>query len=197
MGWFAGSTGAFPGMKLGSLLRLLLAASVLLACTPGVASAQDKVLRIAWPTAETGFDPARVSDIYSNVVTEAVFERLLGYDYLARPAKLVPQAAEALPDIADNGRTYTFRIRKGIYFHADPVFKGKRRELTADDFVYSFKRFVDPSLRSPWASMIEDKVEGLKELAEAAKRQGEFDYTAQVPGLRALDRYTLQIKLKE
>ena len=197
MGWFAGSTGGFPGMKLGSPLRLLLAASAALLLAFGTAHAQDKVLRIVWPTAETGFDPARVSDLYSNVVTEAIFERLLGYDYLARPAKLVPQAAESMPDVADNGRTFTFRIRKGIYFHADPVFKGKRRELTADDFVYSFKRFVDPALRSPWASMIEDKIEGLKELAEAAKRQGEFDYTAQVPGLRALDRYTLQIKLKQ
>jgi ABC-type transport system substrate-binding protein len=194
---FAGGAGVIRGMKLDSPLRLFLAATVALLCAlSGAAGAQDKVLRISWPTAETGFDPARVSDLYSNVVTEAIFERLLGYDYLARPAKLVPQTAEAMPDIADNGKTFTFRIRKGIYFADDPAFKGKRRELTADDYVYSFKRFVDPALRSPWASMIEDKIEGLKELAEAAKRQGEFDYTAQVSGLRALDRYTLQIKLK-
>ena len=54
-----------------------------------------------------------------------------------------------------------------------PAFKGKRRELTADDFVYSFKRFVDPKNRSPWAFLLEGKIEGLDELArggEAARR---------------------------
>ncbi|HVE48940.1 MAG TPA: ABC transporter substrate-binding protein [Casimicrobiaceae bacterium] len=157
----------------------------------------SKVLRIVFPAAETGFDPVRVSDSYSNVVNEAVFERLLGYDYLARPAKLVPQAAESMPDVADNGRTFTFRIKKGIHFPPDPAFKGQRRELTADDFVYSFKRFVDPKLRSPWAFMLEGKIEGLDELVESAKRHGKFDYDARVSGLQAVDRYTLRIRLKE
>ena len=188
-------------LALGNPLRAALiscvAALALIAVPAASAADANKVLRISWPTAETGFDPARVSDLYSNVVTEAIFERLLGYDYLARPAKLVPQAAEAVPEVADNGRTYTFRIRKGIYFTPDPAFKGKRRELVAEDFVYSFKRFVDPALRSPWAFLVEDKIEGLAELAEAAKRHGEFDYTARVSGLQALDRYTLRIKLKQ
>jgi len=155
-----------------------------------------KVLRFAFPSAETGFDPVRVSDLYSNVVNEAIFERLLGYDYLARPAKLVPQTAESMPEVTDNGRTYTFHIRKGIYFTPDPAFKGVRRELTADDYVYSFKRFVDPRNRSPWAFLLEGKVEGLDEVIEAAKRDGRFDYAARVPGLQAVDRYTLRIRLK-
>ena len=155
------------------------------------------MLRVVWPTAETGFDPARVSDLYSNVVTEAIFERLLSYDYLARPAKLVPETAEAMPDVTDNGRTYTFRIRKGIYFTPDPAFKGKRRELTADDYVYSFKRFVDPKNKSPWAFLLQGKVEGFDELYEAAKRHGQLDYNARVAGLQALDRYTLRIRLKQ
>src|ERR671926_596487 len=72
-----------------------------------------KVLRIAFPVAETGFDPVRVSDLYSNTVNEAIFERLLTYDYLARPAKIVPMAAEAMPEVTDNGRVYTFKIRRG------------------------------------------------------------------------------------
>jgi ABC-type transport system substrate-binding protein len=155
-----------------------------------------KVLRYAFPTAETGFDPVRVSDLYSNVVNEAIFERLLTYDYLARPAKLVPLTAESMPDVADNGRTYTFRIRKGIHFSPDPAFKQQRRELTADDYVYSFKRFLDPKLRSPWAFLL-GKVEGADEAIEAAKRSGRFDYAARIAGLQAVDRYTLRIRLKE
>jgi ABC-type transport system substrate-binding protein len=191
-------TGRKVARSLGNPLRALLVACVVaLATQAAVAADPNKVMRIAWPTAETGFDPARVSDLYSNVVTEAIFERLLTYDYLARPAKLIPETAEAMPDVADNGRTYTFRIRKGIYFTPDPAFKGKRRELTADDYIYAFKRFVDPKNRSPWAFLLEGKVEGLDDLAEAAKRHGRFDYSARVAGLQALDRYTLRIRLKQ
>jgi ABC-type transport system substrate-binding protein len=187
---------------IGARLRIALPAALVAAALvllPDAARSADpaKVLRYSFPAGETGFDPARVSDLYSNVITEAVFERLLSYDYLARPAKLVPEAAEALPEVTDNGRTYTFRIKKGIYFAPDPAFKGKRRELTAEDFIYSFKRFVDPKLRSPWAFMLEGKVEGLDALVEAAKRHGKFDYEARVSGLQALDRYTLRIRLAQ
>jgi ABC-type transport system substrate-binding protein len=172
---------------------------VLLTLAPLGARAADpnKVLRVSFPAAETGFDPVRISDVYSNTINEAIFERLLTYDYLARPAKLVPMVAEAMPTITDNGRTYLFKIRKGIYFTPDPAFKGTKRELVAEDFVYAFKRFMDPKNRSPWQFMIEHKLEGLDELAEAAKKAGKFDYNAKVEGLQALDRYTLRFKLKD
>jgi len=156
----------------------------------------NKVLRVYFVTGETGFDPARVSDNNSATVNEAIFERLLTYDYLARPAKLVPMVAEAMPEVTDSGRTYTFRIRKGILFAPDPVFNGKPRELTAEDFIYSFKRFFDPKLRSPYAFMLEDIV-GLKELGARAQKGGRFDYDASVDGLQALDRYTLRIHLRD
>ena len=91
----------------------------------------NKTLRVTFPTAETGFDPVKVSDVYSGQVIDAIFDPLLTYDYLARPARLVPNVAETLPLVADDGRTYTLKIRQGIYFAADPVFKGVKRELTA------------------------------------------------------------------
>ena len=55
------------------------------------------MLRIALPRAETGFDPAQASEIYSGAVIAAIMEPLLTFDYLARPAKVVPLTAEALP----------------------------------------------------------------------------------------------------
>jgi len=155
----------------------------------------SKLLRIAFPVAETGFDPVRVSDLYSNTVNEAIFERLLTYDYLARPAKIVPLTAEALPEISDGGRTYLLHLRRGIYFTPDPAFKGQPRELVAEDYVYTFKRFADPKNRSPWSFMIDGRIEGLDEQVEAAKKSGKFDYDATIPGLIALDKYTLRFKL--
>jgi len=170
-------------------------AAALLLPLPAAGADPAKVLRYAFAAAETGFDPALVSDIYSNTVNEAIFDRLLTYDYLARPAKLVPMAAEAMPEVADNGKVYTFRIRKGIYFTPDPAFKGAKRELIAQDFVYSFMRFMDPKNRSPYAFLIEGKIEGLDELAEQARKSGKFDYDAKVRGMEAVDRYTLRFRL--
>ena len=176
-------------------LRLASGIIALLIAASAVAADPAKVLRISFPVAETGFDPVRVSDLYSNTVTEAIFERLLTYDYLALPARLVPMTAEALPEIADGGRTYVLHLRRGIYFTPDPAFKGKRRELTAEDYVYTFKRMADPKNRSPWAFMVEGRIEGLDAQIEAAKKSGKFDYDATIPGLIALDKYTLRFKL--
>ncbi len=176
-------------------IRALIGIVGLLAACAAVAADSAKLLRIVFPAQETGFDPVRVSDLYSNVVNEAIFDRLLTYDYLARPTKLVPMAAETMPEISDNGRTYLFKIRRGIYFTPDPAFKGQKRELTAEDFVYSFKRFADPKNRSPWAWMVEGKIEGLDAQIEAARKSGTFDYAKTIPGMVALDKYTLRLKL--
>ena len=178
-----------------TLARGLVAAAIALSATAAPAADMSKVYRVAFPTAETSFDPARVSDLYSNTINESIFDRLLTYDYLARPAKLVPMAAEAMPVVTDNGRTYTYKVRKGIYYTPDPAFKGKKRELVAADFAYIIKRHADPKNRSPWASMVEGKVEGLDALIEQAKKTGKFDYDAKLRGLETPDPYTLIVRL--
>ena len=104
----------------------------------------NKVMRMAFPVPETGFDPVRVNDLYSNTITAAIFQPLVTYDWMAMPTKLVPDAAEAMPEISKDEKTYTFKIKKGLYFTPDEAFKGVRRELTAYDFVYVFLRHADP-----------------------------------------------------
>ena len=177
-------------------IALLLSA---LSISPPVHAAADsqKVLRVAFEAAETGFDPVKITDNYSSQVIRAVYECLLSYDYLARPAKLVPKAAEALPEITEGGKTYAFKIRKGVYFQPDPAFKGQRRELSAADYAYSIKRFVDPANRSPWRFLIDGKIVGLDAVAKKAAQTKRFDYDAKVPGLEVVDRHTLRIHLTE
>ena len=187
------------------LLSLTRAAGVALVSTaiaalaaPAVHAADmKKVVRHVFPAAETGFDPAGVHDLYSGTLVQVLFETLYTYDYLARPSKLVPLTAEALPQITDNGKTYTIKLKKGIHFIPDPAFKGGKRELTADDYVYSLKRLVDPKIHSPYAFLIEGKIVGLDEVVDAAKKSGKFDYNAKVAGLQAVDRHTLRIQLKD
>jgi oligopeptide transport system substrate-binding protein len=184
-------------VRLFRIVRAVAFAAVFASSSLAAAADMNKVIRHVFPAAETGFDPAAAHDLYSGTIEQAIFDTLLSYDYLARPAKLVPLAAEAMPVITDNGKTYTIKVKKGIHFTPDPVFKGKKRELTADDFVYSLKRLIDPKIRSPWAWLVEGKIVGLDELAEAAKKSGKFDYDAKIAGLEAVDRHTLRIRLKD
>ena len=162
------------------------------------AGARPKTFRWAFVAAETGFDPAQISDLYSNYDVSNVFEPPLQYDYLARPAKIRPRTAEAMPQISADYQTITVRIRPGIVFQDDPAFNGKPRELTAHDYVYSLKRVADPRWKSPsWGTIEPTKVLGLAEARQAAQSNGRFDYDAEIEGVRALDRYTFQIRLAE
>jgi len=174
--------------------RLALAiACAAMACV--AAHAEEKVLRVPFLIAETNFDPAFVSDLYSGTICEEIFEAPLTYDFLARPAKLKPQTLEALPEIADGGRTYTLHLKKGIYFADDPAFGGKKRELVASDYAYAMKRLMDPKIASPNLWLIDGRIAGIAEAVAKAKKDGHFDYDAPIPGLEVLDRYTLRIHL--
>jgi ABC-type transport system substrate-binding protein len=179
--------------------RLVLALCLGLQALPSLAAEPVKVLRYAFPIAETSFDPAQIDDNYSRTITAAIFESLYRYDHLARPVKVLPLVAAALPEVANDFKTFTVYIRPGIYFATDAAFKNKKRELTAHDFVYSYKRFADPSLKSPgWSTFEEAGLLGLAAQRERAlKGKQAFDYDADIPGLRALDRYTIQFKVEQ
>ncbi len=153
------------------------------------------VLRYALNIAETGFDPVQLSDVKSLELNANVFDSPLTFDYLARPLKVVPNTLEALPEISADGLTWTLRLQKGILFSNDPAFGGKPRELTAQDYVYSMKRVFDPRWRSPNLSPVEGYIAGMDAVRAKAIATGRMDYDSEVAGLRALDRYTLQVKL--
>ena len=168
---------------------------------PGAApvAAPQKVLRYAIRAAETGFDPAQLSDLYSRVLVSNMLDAPYAYEFLARPVRIRPNTAAALPEASADFKTFTIRLRPGIYFNDDPAFKGKKRELVAADYVYSIKRHFDPRWKSPsYAVMANNQILGLNELREAAiKGKRPFDYDAPSEGLRALDRYTIQFKLAQ
>lgn len=169
-----------------------------LAATPPPAT-PVKTLRYAMRIAETGLDPVSLNDTYSRSLTAHIFEALYTFDPLARPVKVVPLIAASDPAVSADFRTYTIPLRHGIYFADDPAFKGRRREVTAADFVYSIKRFADPANKAPgWPSYEESGIVGLNELREQVlKAKKPFPYDTEVEGLRALDRYTLQVKTRE
>ena len=178
-----------------SLTLLLLAVAVLIAASPAAAADLAKVLHVVFVAPENGFDPQATGDLYSNYVNRQIFDSLYRYDYLARPYKVVPNTAAALPEISADGLTWTIKLRPGIYFTDDPAFKGTKRELTADDYVYSWKRLLDPRLRSINAQIFDDRLVGAKSAIEAAKKTGKFNYDASLEGALAVDRYIIRLKL--
>jgi ABC-type transport system substrate-binding protein len=185
---------------LATSLCLAIGASHPLAAQPAneKATKTEKVFRYAFPIAETGFDPAQLSDLYSRIVTANIFDGLYGYDYLARPAKVQPVLADGMPQVSADFRTYTVKLRHGIFFADDPAFGGSKREVTAPDVVYTYKRIYDPANKSPSLSgLLEDGIVGLEALNKRAEAAGKFDYDSEVEGLRALDRYTVQFKLAQ
>ena len=119
-------------MKLLTLLAVALALTASAQAQP-VTSAKPaanqaaqplKVLRYAFPVAETGFDPARIVDLYSRIVTAHIFESLYTYDHLARPSTIKPLIADGMPEASADFRTWTVKIKPGIYFADDPAFGG-------------------------------------------------------------------------
>ena len=160
------------------------------------AADMTKTLHVAFPVAENGFDPQVIYDTYSDSICAAIFDPLYRLDYFARPVRMVPNTADGMPQITDGGRTYTIKVKPGIYFAADPAFKGKKRELTAQDYVYSFKRILDPKVRSYDLYLFENNLVGLDEPLARARQSDTFDYDEKIEGLQALDRYTLQIKFR-
>ena len=185
----------FKKILIGQILVIAVFAGSVGAAAGANPADPSKVIRMGFEAADDGFDMVRTANFYSGWVSEVIYETLLTYDYLARPAKLVPQTAEAMPEISADGKTYTFHIRKGIYFSPDPAFKGVRRELTAEDYIYTLKRVLDPQSRSVHASFLAGKIVGLDDLAAQAQKSGRFNYDAPVAGLQAPDRYTLHITL--
>ena len=188
------------------LIGLGLAAVITMAAAAPVhaVDAPKKVFRYAFRIAEAGFDPARVSDLYSRTIIPHINEALYEYDPLARPSRLRPRTAAAMPEVSADFRTWTIRIKPGIYFASDAAFKDKdgkpvKRELVAEDYVYSFKRFADPKVNSPsWSEVEGFQILGLAEVRQKViDSKQPFPYDAPVEGLRALDRYTLQIRLRD
>ncbi len=184
--------------------RELLAASALgLTLQPSGAKAATatgpKTLRYAFRVAETGFDPIKVTDLYSRIIIGHLLEGLYTYDHLARPVRMRALTADGMPEVSDDFKTWTLKVKPGIFFADDAAFKGKKRELTAEDFVYSWKRVADPANgASSWGELEGLGLIGLKEYRDSIRKSGAaFDYDKPVEGIRTLDRYTLQLRLAE
>ena len=184
-------------MKRGaSAVRWLAAISTIAFACAAAAADPNKVLHVASYDIDT-LDPQQYSDNPSFEVLISIFEPLYEFDYLQSPPKLSPLTAKGPIELTDGGKIWTMHLKPGIFFTDDPAFKGKPRELVAEDYVYSYKRWIDPNLRRGGGPILTDLIVGARVVVDAARASGKFDFDRPIDGLRALDRYTLQLRLTE
>ncbi len=88
-----------------------VAALAVAALGSSAALAAGKTLRLQMLADVEVLDPARAGSLSTLNTIAPLYHQLLTYDYLARPVKLIPYAAESLPQVSADGRTYTLRIR--------------------------------------------------------------------------------------
>ena len=174
----------------------VISCSLIWGCSPSADDIPEENISYSQTSRIRGLDPAVSGEVSASLAISKIYEGLLQYDYLARPYRVIPLLAESMPTISSNGLTYTFSIRKDIYFQDDVCFeKGKGRELTAHDFVYSIKRVADVKNSSSGFWAFNNRILGLNDFHDHSKEAEETDYDFEVEGLTAVDRYTLQIKL--
>ncbi|MBC75503.1 MAG: hypothetical protein CME64_05750 [Halobacteriovoraceae bacterium] len=179
------------------LLSLLLLVLTFASCTKK-RDLNEKVLNLTVESKVKGLDPINTGDTYSSTEVARVYEGLLQYHYLKRPYELIPNLAKEMPKVSKDELTYTFKLKEGVLFHDNKCFKdGKGREMVAEDVVYSFKRLADPRNNAIGWWILDGKLEGLNEWREKQKRLEKTNYDEEVSGLKALDKYTVQFKLKE
>jgi hypothetical protein len=163
----------------------------------GAAQAAAQGAALCLPVAETGFDPAKISDLYSRTVTPHIFEALYIYDHLARPAKIKPLTADGMPESADF-RTWTVKVRPASTLPTTRPSRARSASwwppTTSTPQALCRPGQQEPGLGLAWRT-------GRSRPGGAARRRWPskkpFDYDAPIEGLKVLDRYTLQFTLEE
>lgn len=176
---------------------IALCASLLFIASGAFAQA-PKVLSVARTAPFDSLDPQRQFDIASNDIVSMTYNTLLRYSYLERPYRLTPDLLDQMPQLAADQLTYTFTLKKGIRFHDNACFpSGKGREVTADDVLFSLRRYADARINTKSWFAMEGAVAGLDAYrAATAKAAAGTDLSAaDIEGLKRIDSQRFSIRL--
>ena len=163
------------------VISMLLAAVMTVSMVSGTVmtaaaeEAEGKQLSVqVGPDPET-IDPALNSAVDGGNMILHLFEGLLTVD---QDGQLAPGQAETW-ETSEDGLTWTFHLREGLKW-------SDGTDLTANDFVYSWKRVCDPELAAPYAETVLGMVEGYD-----AAIEGDLDAL----GVTAVDDLTFEVKM--
>lgn len=122
-------------------------------------------------------DPTKTTDSTSIIVTNNVFEGLYRLDGDNKPT---PGIAESV-EVSDDKKTYTFKLRKDAKWSDGSA-------VTADDFIYAWKRALNPETAAEYAYILQD----LKNANKIMAGDAELDEL----GVKKVDDQTLEVQLE-
>jgi oligopeptide transport system substrate-binding protein len=128
-------------------------------------------------------------NIYSQRFIAQMFEPLLKLDM--ETMKVVPNIAESY-SVSKDARTFTFKIRKGVYFHEDPCFDGNKRFVTVEDVKYSLELACSGLRNNKLAYLLVDRIEGAREFYSRTQIKM---LTSGISGIKIKDDNTIEIRL--
>ncbi|MEX2595773.1 MAG: ABC transporter substrate-binding protein [Salibacteraceae bacterium] len=134
--------------------------------------------------------PLEITEMTGFQVASQVYESMVKFN----SATLEPEPGLAESwESNEDATTWTFKLRKGIFFHDDPCFpKGKGREFKADDVRYVFEQLCTPSPQNQMFWVVRDRLKGARKYHDALLNNedpGEFQ------GVEVVDDYTVKIHL--
>ncbi len=166
------------------LLGLVATASCLFSCAkpadeaPAAPAGQrGGVLRLPLSADALTLDPAYIIDMSGRAVARQIYSTLVRFDHNLKLTSDLAETWEVSPD----GLRLVFHLKENAKFH-------NGREVTAEDFVYSFNRLADPKTKSERSILLRD-VLGYQEFREGK--------TNRLSGVSAADKYTLKVELSK
>lgn len=166
-------------MKTRLLVVLVAAALLIPAATPGWGQGSGQnvnTMTVTFKDDISTLDPAIGYDWQNWSIIKSIADGLMDYD--PGTTNLVPHLAESYT-ISSDGKTYTFKVRRGVKFH-------NGREVTAADIQYTLERVLNPKTQSPGAGFYSG-IAGSKAFADGKAKT--------VTGVTVPDRYTVSITL--
>jgi len=137
--------------------------------------------------------PHSLVDVVSHRIANQVYQGLLKF---SQETLEIEGNIASNWEISEDGRTYTFQIRKGVFFHDDPCFpEGKGREVTAEDVKYCFTKLCEFGGNNKLFGMFQDRVVGANEYYENTKNGSVEDIS--VNGIQVTGDYEVKIMLEK
>lgn len=155
---------------------LLLTVLFIISCT-NKSKKQKGYLYLRLTSNPTTLDPALLVDVTGGGIGTKIFNGLIRFD---EKLNIIPDIAERW-EVSGGGRSYIFYLKKGVRF-------SNGREVTADDFKYSFERLLLPETKSP-NTWVLDRIKGAKNFIEGK--------TKDIIGINVENKYKLKITLEE
>lgn len=147
--------------------------------------------RFMSPEKVSGLLPIQAVDIYTQRITSQLFDQLLRLDPTGK--NVVPSLAESYT-VSNDATTFTFKIRKGVFFHDDDCFGGEGRELTAEDIKFTLDMACSGLPENEVSWLLVDRIKGGRDFYNATKKSFK---EGGVSGIKVTNKNTLVITLSE